>query len=250
MITIGSAAPQIADLAAGYQNGGVERETLTRLWNSRFDYAYASKGELDFELKLRREIVACAMRLLRGGMEFQTFRSTYCNARYWIRKPDGGFEKRRDVTAYDAVSDIFENGPRYATECATAMQIVYFGALSRMVPRDKFNSEYAVIYMMNWHKIGSGLRETGLMRPATDYFPGDRRYFANPEVNLETPEWQGENVIDLGDGTFYGHGVGRMRASDIIAVLNNNRRPGAQRSAYLMSTAGRPEFSRLYRIFG
>ncbi|MDR3277181.1 MAG: protein-glutamine gamma-glutamyltransferase [Oscillospiraceae bacterium] len=229
--------------------GSVERETLSRLWKSPSVYDYGSAGQLKFELELRREIVNAAYRLLRGGLRFETFRNTYCNERFWQRRADGGFELRRGVSAAEAVSDMFENGRLYGTECATAMQIVYYGALAKVFPRDLFDREFAGAYLMNWHKIDRDLRETGLMRASGDYLPGDRRYFINPDVNPETPEWQGENVIDLGDGTYYGHGIGRTRGSDIIAELDRYRRNGARRGAYLLDSAGRPDFERLFDIY-
>jgi protein-glutamine gamma-glutamyltransferase len=248
MITIHGNAADFEPLAREF-TGSVERETLNRLWKSSNVYDYASAGQLKFELDLRREIVSAAYRLLRGGLRFETFRNTYCNERYWQRRADGGFELRRGVSAAEAVGDIFENGALYGTECATAMQIVYYGALVQVFPRELFDREFAGAYLMNWHKIGGDLRETGLMRASGDYLPGDRRYFTNPDVNPETPEWQGENVIDLGDGTYYGHGIGRARGNDILAELNRYRRAGARRGAYLLDSAGRPDFARLFDIY-
>ncbi|MDR0838380.1 MAG: protein-glutamine gamma-glutamyltransferase, partial [Oscillospiraceae bacterium] len=163
---------------------------------------------------------------------------------------DGGFEVRRGASPSAAIRDIYENGRMYGTECATAMQLVYYGALLDTVPETAFDRQFSGLQLMNWHDISPALRETGLMSRRADYLPGDRRYFANPDVNLETPEWQGENVIDMGDGTFYGHGMGRYRADEIVSELNRNRRPGSARAAYLMNSAGRPDFERLFGIFG
>ena len=87
------------------------------------------------------------------------------------------------------------------------------------------------------------------MNPQTDYLPGDRRYFANPDVNPETPEWQGENVIDLGDGLYFGHGIGTHKAETFIRDLNDNRKGDATREAYLVKKAGRPDFKRLYNLY-
>jgi protein-glutamine gamma-glutamyltransferase len=212
-------------------------------------YSYDSAEELDFELNLRREIVNCAGILARSGLQFETFRNSYCNGQYWIRTSDGGFDLRRGMPASLGIRDMYRSGGKYGTECATAMQIVYYGALLNVVGEQAFNKRFRDISLMNWRRISEALRETGYMSREYDYLPGDRRYFANPDVRLETPEWQGENVIDLGDGTYYGHGVGILRGADIIDDLNGNRRPGAQRSAYLMNNAGRPSFKKLYGMF-
>lgn len=67
----------------------------------------------------------------------------------------------------------------------------------------------------------------------TDYLPGDCVYFENPDHDEETPEWQGENAILLGNNLFYGHGIGITTAQGIIDELNSNRKPNATISASL-----------------
>ena len=153
------------------------------------------------------------------------------------------------VKPSDAVRDIFENGSKYGTECATAMQIVYLKALLDVFPEETFNQMFENIYLMNWNGLSRYLRETGLMNKHTDYLPGDRRYFANPDVNPETMEWQGENTIDMGNGLYYGHGMGMHKPDVIIRELNSNRRKNAMREAYLVQAAGRPDFKRLYHLY-
>lgn len=250
MIYINGAPADTGAIARAYPVAGIENLCLSKLAKSGYAYNYASNGELGFELSLRRATVDRAGRLLRAGLNFETFREAYCNKRFWLRSPDGGFELRRGVLPAAAIRDIYENGRAYGTECATAMQIVYYGALLDTVPAGSFNSRFIGIRLMNWHDISAPLRETGMMRRARDTLPGDRRYFANPDVNLTAPELQGENVIDMGDGTYYGHGFGRLRAEQIISQLNRARRPGARREAYLMDTAGRPDYKKLYGLFG
>jgi protein-glutamine gamma-glutamyltransferase len=199
-----------------------------------------------FENTMRSSIVEYAQRLSRSGLNFATFRKSFCNTQYWFRTSDGGFTLRNDKKAADAVTDIFRNGRQYGTECATAMIVVYLGALlAAASDTNRFNSVFSGVSLMNWHKLPRALAETGQMNTYPEYYAGDRRYFKNPEVDLARPEWQGENVIDLGGGEYYGHGVGIVSGSEIIADLNTARRAGSSRPAYLMNAAGRPDFGKL-----
>lgn len=227
----------------------IERNIIAQMASSEHTYRFDSAKQLWFELVLRREIIAAANALYRSGLRFAIFRNAECNPDFWSLTPEGGFMQRDDVAASDAVRDIFTHGRRYATECATAMVIVYFGALLRVFGDEKFNRYFGGIYLMNWHNLHRNLREIGWMRKEPDYFPGDRRYVANPDVDPATPQWQGENVIDLGDGLNYGHGIGKMTIPQIIAVLNRTRKPDATRSAYLMDSAGRPNFTKLSDLY-
>ena len=136
----------------------------------------------------------------------------------------------------------------YATECATAMVIIYYKALADVYPKELFDSVFSEITLMNWHYLDRNLYEIGQMNTISGDIPGDRRYFRNPEVDLATPEWQGENVIDLGNAKYYGHGVGIYPAESIIFLLNEQRKEGATISAYLMEEAGNPNYRKLSNI--
>ncbi|MDR0813097.1 MAG: protein-glutamine gamma-glutamyltransferase [Oscillospiraceae bacterium] len=204
----------------------------------------------NFESQMRAAIVEQAQRLYRSGLNFATFRKSFCNSLYWFRTPDGGFSLRSDKKAADAIADIYRNGGQYGTECATAMIIIYLGALLAVTGGSaRFNSMFSGVQLMNWHKLPRALAETGRMNTYSSYYPGDRRYFKNPDVDLAHPEWQGENVIDLGGGEYYGHGIGIMSAEQIISDLNTARRSGSSRTSYLMNSAGRPNFGMLVGAF-
>ncbi len=249
MIKIANKPADIAEFLSEYPEYGIERVIINILDGSPHTYSYASKERLQFELKLRREIINAAEALFRSHMSFMTFFNSKCNTDYWIRTPEGGFALRPDVKPSDAIRDIFNNGYKYGTECATAMMMIYYKAMLEVFPEEAFNQMFRNIYLMNWHMIEPELREVGLMQGAYDHLPGDRRYFINPDVNPETPEWQGENVIDLGNGVYYGHGIGRYLAPAFINALNQNRRAGADESAYLLDSVGRPNFDRLFKLY-
>ncbi|MFZ2537492.1 MAG: protein-glutamine gamma-glutamyltransferase [Oscillospiraceae bacterium] len=231
-----------------YPKNGIELEMLTILDKSSSTYDYSSIEELNFELNLRREIVQSANDLYKSRMDFAVFRKTKCNEAFWERTEDGGFLLKSDVKPSDAITDIFKNGQLYATECATAMVIVYYKALLNVMGEATFNRLFKKIHLMNWHYIDNRLVEIGHMRKVNDYLPGDRRYFANPDVDPETPEWQGENALNLSEKLYYGHGIGIKEASAIIESLNSNRKKDATKIAYLMETAARPDFKALFKL--
>ncbi len=249
MIIIDNKPARLSDLAGIYAEGSIGRTIVDILSASEKKYAYRSLDELKFEIRLREAIVGAAKQLQKSNMAFEVFRESRANPAYWIRRDEGGFLLKAGAKASEAVADIFENGSMYGTECATAMQIVYLKALLDVFPEAAFNRMFKNIYLMNWHSINRYLRQTGAMSAQADYLPGDRRYFANPDVDPETPEWQGENVIDLDSGLYYGHGIGTHKAETFIRELNRNRKSGATREAYLVPKAGRPDFKRLYELY-
>lgn len=231
-----------------FPQGSMQRLIIEKLNNSQYVYNYQSAEQLKFEVELRTQIINASKALYRSGMDFATFRETRCNEQYWEMQTNGGFVLKDGVSPSEAIADIFKNGRKYATECATAMVIVYYGALLNVYPQELFDKTFNNITLMNWHNLDPALGDIGMINEVSDNIPGDRRYFKNPDVDFSTPEWQGENVIDLGNGTYYGHGAGIYRAEQIIRMLNENRTPGSTTSAYLMDSAGNPNYKKLLGI--
>jgi protein-glutamine gamma-glutamyltransferase len=229
-----------------YSRPSIEWKILNELHSSGEKYRYDNHEQLRFEVKLRKEIVNASVELAKSGFSFAVFHKSRCNPKYWIRTSNGGFRLREDVRPSDAISDIFINGRLYATECATAMPIVYLKALLSAVPEAIYNNKFDKIYLMNWHNLPPLIREVGIPRRSDDVIIGDRGYFNNPDVDPKTPELQGENVIVLPDSLYYGHGIGVTTADRIIRMLNSNRRRNATRSAYFMDSVARPNFKRIY----
>lgn len=249
MIVVDNKPLDTASIIGEYASNSVERTVLNKLSASDKSYTYDSLEVLKFELRMRKEIVKAANELNKSNLSFEIFRESRCNPDFWRRRDDGGFELRSGVRPSAAIRDIFINSEEYGTECATAMQIIYYKALLEIFPEEAFNRLFDDIYLMNWHNLSRALRRTGTMHREKDYLPGDRRYFANPDVDPSTPEWQGENVIDMGDRLYYGHGVGKHRAEVFIDALNQSRREDADREAYLLDSAGRPDFSYLWELY-
>lgn len=234
-----------ASLQGDYTKDSVERQVLNAMRGSTAQYAYDSTQQLIFELRLRHEIVNAADLLYRSSLNFAVFQRSRCNEAYWDRTLNGGFQLKNKVNPAQAICDIYENGGEYATECATAMVIVYYKALLEVYGDTQFNKLFKDIYLMNWHVSDPLLSVVGTPKPAADKLLGDRGYFANPDVDPQTPQWQGENVIIMPGDLNYGHGVGMLTADQIIQNLNGNRVADATRSAYFTDSVGRPDFKLL-----
>ena len=248
MIVISNKIVKANNFINEYNPNDIEWNILTKMDLSKEMYVYNSLYELQFELKLRKNIVIASKTLNKGEMAFKTFRESMCNTDYWDRSEQGGFILKSGIAPSAAIGDITINSSKYGTECATAMIIVYYQALLNTFPEKLFNELFRRIHLMNWHYIDNSLEDAGYLEKRSDYLPGDRRYFSNPDVNPVKPEWQGENVIDLGNGLYYGHGIGIGNSDKIINELNEYRIEKAKTSAYLLDVAARLNFKNLADI--
>lgn len=248
MIILSGSPAEVGVLEKKYPAGGIERGIVETMLSSTKKYEFKLPEEFDFMLRMRSATVKAAVDLYNSGMEFEIFRKSRCNSAFWERTDDGGFRLKPGASPAAGILDIFQNGHLYATECATAIIIVYYRAVLTLFPPKLFDQMFPEIVLMNWHSVDPLFRGVGLLKEYKDYFPGDRQYFRNPDVNPKTPEWQGENVIILVGGKYYGHGLGIYDEQEIIRELNNNRVEDAENSAYLMNGAGRPDYSKLYAV--
>lgn len=227
-----------------YTSNNLNKKIIDTLNGSSNVYNYISLEKLKFEIDLRRNIVLVSRELYKSDVEFKVFRKTTCNKDYWERTKNGGFLLKKGVEPSRAIKDIFINSSKYGTECATAMMIVYYKAILNVFKDKLFNKLYPVIFLMDWINEDDNL-PINYYESSKDFLPGDCRYFENPDVDPLTPEWQGENVIDLGDGNYFGHGIGVQNGKGIISKLNSHRKKGAIKSAYLLNTVKYPDFNYL-----
>jgi protein-glutamine gamma-glutamyltransferase len=210
-----------------------------------YDFEYLE--QLHFEIALRSNLVKSAYELQRAGVDFATFDDTRCNPQYWELLSNGGFLLKDGVLPSTGIRDIFRHGGRYAFECTMAVVIVLYKGMLDTIPDEKFNQLFGGLYLWDGHYDENLQLET---LHETHYLPGDILYVKNPEVNPEEIEWQGENIVDLGNGTYYGHGIGIATIRSIIDHLNRHRIPGATVSAYLTDHVLRPDFKRLASLDG
>lgn len=245
MIIVSNTSFDISTIVNDYPENSTQQQLLEKMAESRDTYKYDNVSQLKFELDYRGKIVDSAIGLNKSGLAFSTFKDSKCNPEYWIRTDNGGFIKKVGVKSGSAISDIYKSGKSYATECATAIMIIYYKALLDICKEDLFNKLFPEIYLMDWDVREPLLKEAAAPKAVTEILLGDRGYFSNPDFNPKTPEWMGENVIVLPDSMYYGHGIGIAAADTIIDALNSRRTEGASQSAYLEDSVGRPNFKKL-----
>jgi len=156
------------------------------------------------------------------------------NEQLWSKGFGGRMRLRAGVKPSEAIDDIFKNGGKYAMECATATLVILYKAMLDRVGAKDFDAAFEKprLSLFRWTDEAPAYVASKKVGDLPGFLPGDHTYFKNPEVDPARGEWQGENVIYLGDGRYFGHGIGEGSADEIIAALNDNRRPGATVSAH------------------
>ncbi|MBP0724757.1 protein-glutamine gamma-glutamyltransferase [Bacillus sp. RG28] len=230
MIVIGNNMVKATLSKPEHNSNAILREILNKLQSSNYSYIYDTKKDLSFDLTLRLLIIKASEDLLKSNMQFQVFRKSYCNPMFWIRTPLGGFKIRPGIPPSLGLLDIFRNGQFYATECATAIIIIFYKALLDLYGPKTFDELFNGLLLYTWnYDTDLVIRTASIKNPV----PGDVVYFKNPDVSPFTPEWQGENTVSMGNNLFYGHGIGVRTPLEIVYYLNMHRYPFAMISAYL-----------------
>lgn len=153
-----------------------------------------------------------------------------------------------------ALMDIFNNPDLYKFECATAMVILRYRAMLEMIGENDFNRICSDLQIGVWDQEDhaadvwevTGKSAKGEDAEMTDetrakLMPGDYAYFKNWDVTEAAFKggWQGENVIFLGEGKFYGHPFGIVEGKKIVDYLNKHRKAGSTRSASMLDLHAR-----------
>ncbi|ANE47718.1 hypothetical protein SY83_17130 [Paenibacillus swuensis] len=199
---------------------------------------------MSFESSLRANILEAARDMNTGGTRFANFRNSRCNDKYWHLTNQGGFLLKKGVTPAAGIKDIFVHGPKYAFECAVAVVILMYKAVLDTIGEESFNTLFPDLELYSWNND----RDLGLTNRVIDSgyaLPGDILYFKNPDVNRDKLEWQGENVIKMGNDLYYGHGLGIKNAAGMIKALNRQRHADADESAYLEDQITYPNYAYL-----
>lgn len=230
------------ELSQQWSLDDIGMKILRSISESEEIYGFDYLEQLYFEIVLRSNLVKSAYELYRAGVGFATFAQTRCNPQYWELMSNGGFLLKAGVLPSTGIRDIFRHGGQYAFECTMAVVIVLYKAMLETIPEDKFDQLFSNLFIFDGH-YDKHLQLEKLHE--SHFLPGDILYVKNPEVNPREIEWQGENMVDLGNGTYYGHGIGITSIHGIIDHLNMHRIPGSVVSAYLTDHVLRPDFKGL-----
>ncbi|UOR11445.1 protein-glutamine gamma-glutamyltransferase [Halobacillus amylolyticus] len=242
MIQLSGSPFQQSDM---WPSNGIESMIIRWMKEDPVVYSYSSIDELSFELELRKNILLSAVSMKRSSVQFAVFAKSRCNPRYWNLTDSGGFRLKEGVKPSEAIKDIYVNSSEYAFECAGAMVIIYYHAVLNVIGETSFNQLFPDIYIYSWHSDPDlGIHSTYI----PNFLPGDVVYFENPDFDPTTPQWRGENAVVLGDGMFFGHGLGKRTAEQIITALNKRRNTGSNQSAYLSNLVTRPSFDDLMKF--
>ncbi|WP_268747717.1 hypothetical protein [Cohnella kolymensis] len=126
------------------------REVYIQKSSSPVIYRYNSIEQLQFEMRLRSNILQAAHGLNRSGARFATFKDTYCNERVWHRTPEGALQLRPGVTPAAGIRDIFVHGRMYGFECATGILIVLYKGILDSIKESEFNRLFANLRLYDW----------------------------------------------------------------------------------------------------
>ena len=224
----------------------MERSIVKAKESSPVTYNYPSKEALVYEMQLRSKIVEAANDLNASYARFAPFRESFANPRYWTRTPNGGFRLRGNVQPADGIRDIFEHGEYYGFECSTAIMILFYKAVLEMIGDEEFNKYFRNLYLRDWH--ASNYLPLVITEDKNEAYLGDGVYFENPDFDPQGPEWRGENAIVMGPNVYFGHGIGLKSAEEILADLNEKRKPFSTREAFQADLVVHPDFEFLRNL--
>ena len=201
----------------------------------------AKRGE---EIAFRARVVGAAKELAASGASFSGSAQTdKVNKQLWTMGFGGRMQVRKFLPDGElgkpsaALRDIFANGRQYGFECATAMMIIYHKAMLDHVGDAAFDDMFTEpknLAFFRWSiEDDDFLDVKKLVHKPMPLQPGSHYYFSNPDASPENSAFRGENVLYLGDGLYYAHGIVGSSGTylvtekDIMDTLSSLRRAGA-----------------------
>ena len=162
-----------------------------------------------------------------------------------------GITLKSGINPANAIENLFAvqpAGDEFGAECFGALQMVWYKAILETFEecdaangRSRFNTKFATIKIEG---TSSTYPPYVSYQTYPEYIFGDWRYVSNPDFDPATPQWQGENAIqmtnsDADNANFYGHPIGVETLANIKAFLDAHRRAGATQNASLDDDAKR-----------
>jgi protein-glutamine gamma-glutamyltransferase len=195
-------------------------------------------------IAFRAHVVQAAKDLAASGASFSGSHETdKVNQDLWTMGYGGKMQVRKWLADGEigkpstALRDIFANGKAYGFECATAMMVIYHKAILDHVGDEAFDklfSEPRNLAFFRWDIEDSDYVDAKkLVHRPMPLAPGTHYYFENPDAAPENSAFRGENVIYLGEGQFYAHGIVGdsgtylVTEKDIVDTLSALRAAGA-----------------------
>jgi hypothetical protein len=188
---------------ATYDKTKLTSEILEAMINSKRSFAIKGSGEavlanLRLHVLAREKIVGFAEQF---KVPFGTMEKW--SAEFWTRFRLDYITKG---SPYTAVSDIFNNPKSYELMCGNAMLMVIARGVAEALGQKAFDELIDVARVGNW-PLRIRKRDEGIGEE-TDWVPGDYGYIENQSEKKERGE-EGENIIYLGNGRFWGQAPGK-----------------------------------------
>jgi protein-glutamine gamma-glutamyltransferase len=200
-------------------------------------------------VKIGAALVGACEDMDKAHHQFALIQDQTFNPSLWAPSGNGAFTLKPGVRPSDAVKDIFNNPGLYQFECATALVIVHYKAMLDLLGPKDFDTVCAKLTMGPWvyeSTLAANWTVSGQEADATaerqaELRAGDYTYFKNRDVSDAglAAGWQGENVISLGGGKFYGHPFGISTQEHIVDYLNLNRKAGSTITAAMLDLQAR-----------
>ena len=170
------------------------------------------------DLAFRAAVVKASKDLAESGASFAgTSKQDKVNLELWTQGYGGKMQVRKWLNEGEigkpsvALRDIFKNGDQYGFECATAMMVIYHKAILDHIGDEAFDrlfTEPRHLKFFRWSIEDDDFIDVKrLAHVPSKLKPGSHYYYKNPGADPKNSAWGGENVIYLGDGQFYAHGI-------------------------------------------
>lgn len=231
--TNGDAKVDVGDVVFTKAGGKV---SVAKVTQAVADQARVSKAMVDASEKMHA-----------AGISFQLIKNHKANPDFWNVDASGTLTLKPGVKASDAINDMLSNNGKYGFECATGLVATYYVAMLDVLGPKDFDRVASDLRIGPWdmendlerlmietHPDGGWNAEVALKNP-DKLLPGGYYYFRNWDVTDEARArgWQGENVIYLGGGKFYGHGIGLGPGSDFVTKLKAESKPDGKTPSLL-----------------